>query len=152
MSEQEKGGSAGAIRDAKIGRSKAGRPRAFETADDLIAAAEAYFAWAEANPIFEVKAFSTGVMLRVPHPRPLTQKAMCLFLGITERTFQSYRDQYEEACEYIDSVIYDNKYTGAAVGMFNPSIIARDLGLADKKDVESNLTVLVQDTFDDDDD
>lgn len=36
----------------------------------------------------------------------------------------------------IDEIIYKQKFEGAAVGAFNANIIARDLGLADKKDVD----------------
>ena len=36
----------------------------------------------------------------------------------------------------IEEIIYNQKFEGAAVGIFNSNIIARDLGLSDKKDID----------------
>jgi hypothetical protein len=36
-------------------------------------------------------------------------------------------------------VILDQKFTGAAADLLNPNIIARDLGLTDKKEVSGDL-------------
>lgn len=38
----------------------------------------------------------------------------------------------------IEEIIYQQKFEGAAVGLFNSNIIARDLGLRDKQDLTSN--------------
>jgi len=41
----------------------------------------------------------------------------------------------------IEEIIYEQKFTGSASGFFNANIIARDLGLADKKEVDNKLSV-----------
>ena len=38
----------------------------------------------------------------------------------------------------IRDIIYDQKFTGAAAGLLESNIIARELGLVDKKDVTTN--------------
>lgn len=41
----------------------------------------------------------------------------------------------------VETTIYTQKFEGAAVGAFNSNIIARDLGLADKKEIDASVTV-----------
>ena len=48
-------------------------------------------------------------------------------------------DRYSEYANIIRVIgweIYDDKYSGAAVGVYSNNIIARDLGLKDSKDIE----------------
>ena len=40
--------------------------------------------------------------------------------------------EFKEVVELIGRVMYANKFEGASVGLFNPSIIARELGLVEK--------------------
>lgn len=42
-----------------------------------------------------------------------------------------------------EAVIYEQKFTGAAADLLNPNIIARDLGLADKKELSGGLALTV---------
>lgn len=77
---------------------------------------------------------------------PYTFTGLFLFLDIDENTWQRYRKEkpYEDfwaITARIDKIIYTQKFEGAAVGAFNANIIARDLGLADKKDVSSNVSI-----------
>lgn len=43
---------------------------------------------------------------------------------------------YAGVIKAITNIMYTNKFEGAAVGAYNANIISRDLGLADKKEVE----------------
>jgi hypothetical protein len=52
------------------------------------------------------------------------------------------------AIHKIEDIIYDQKFTGAVIGIFKENIIARDLGLTDKKEIEHKGIVL---NFDKDD-
>lgn len=61
-------------------------------------------------------------------------------------TMQDYKsnregkyDDYVEVIRVIDDIMYSRKFEGAAVGAFNASIIARDLGLVDK--VQNQVTM-----------
>jgi hypothetical protein len=48
---------------------------------------------------------------------------------------------YSEVFTHIEQQIYDNKLSGSAVGLFNHNIIARDLGLIERKQTEQVLTI-----------
>ena len=52
-------------------------------------------------------------------------------------TWQDYteKDDFSAVTTRIEDIIYEQKFTGAAADLLNPNIIARDLGLADKKEV-----------------
>lgn len=132
----------------------AGRPRIFENEEQLQEACFAYFDWVDDNPLWEMKVFGTGLQAKLPHPRAMTIKGMCVHMGVSRRTWDEYRDreEFKEVCETAEAIIFEQKFAGAAAGLFNASIIARDLGLADKKDIDGNLTVEVVDKYGDDSD
>jgi len=44
---------------------------------------------------------------------------------------------YADIIHTIDAIIYEDKVTGATAGIFQHNIIARELGLTDKKDITS---------------
>ena len=129
---------------------KAGAPRIFDTPQDLLAAALEYFEWADANPQYIAKGFGTGLIMKLPHPIPLTIRGLCSFHGFTERTWRNYsdRDEFQDVCELIEATMVDQRYAGASVGMFNANLIARDLGLADNVNTKSEMTVEIVDHFD----
>lgn len=124
----------------KVGRNKKYTPRTLQKQ------CEEYFKWATENPLFENKVI-TFEGFGTDHPSPLqrvfTIKAMCLYLGIDETTWRDYRKQevFSPVCQWAEDVIYTQKFEGAAAGLLNPSIIARDLGLAEQKKVEGKLTL-----------
>lgn len=74
---------------------------------------------------------------------PFTLIGLCLFFGVTEawwRQFKgtnTYKDNkdFPTLVAHIESIIYNQKFEGAAVGAFNANIIARDLGLRDTQQV-----------------
>lgn len=78
----------------------------------------------------------TGKFNAIPPPYTLT--GLCLFLGISHETWCQWRTNRDDLSEVItraQAVIYDQKFTGAAVGSYSSNIIARDLGLTDKKEI-----------------
>jgi hypothetical protein len=58
---------------------------------------------------------------------------------------------YSTVIARIDSIIYNQKFEGAAVGAFHHSIIARDLGLTDKVENTIKEQPLFPDEPDEDD-
>ena len=124
-------------------RSKHGRDKIFASAELLRESCEEYFEWVENNPLYEGKLTSyQGVnkIEEVPKMRAMTIGGLCLFLDITQKTWQEWRDQ-EDFClvvSWADEIIKHQKFTGAAADLLNPNIIARDLGLADKQDHQSS--------------
>jgi hypothetical protein len=106
-------------------RSKHGRDKIFANPESLWAEAESYFQWCDTHTIGRNKLM-----------RPYTLHGLCFYLKIGFTTWQLYkkRPEFKEMTEQIELVIYNNKFTGASIGIFNGNIIARDLGLVDKQD------------------
>lgn len=126
-----------------LARSTHGRKPIFESPEQLWNACCEYFQWVEDNPLPEEKLFNyQGVVTRdtVYHPRAMTLAGLTVFLDIGLQTWHDYRrkEDFSEVCAIVDKIIYDQKFTGATAGLMNASIIARDLGLADKQDVKQS--------------
>lgn len=124
-------------------RSKHGRDRLFASAELLWEACCEYFQWVESNPLWEMKPFAyQGVVVQEPvaKMRAMTINGLCLFLDIDETTWRAWRevDDFSTVVSKAEKIIYEQKFTGAAADLLNPNIIARDLGLADKKDLGSS--------------
>ena len=124
-------------------RSKHGRDRIFASAELLWDACCEYFQWVEDNPLLEMKPFAyQGVVIQEPvaKMRAMTINGLCLFLDIDETTWRAWRevDDFSTVVSKAEKIIYEQKFTGAAADLLNPNIIARDLGLADKKDLGSS--------------
>lgn len=121
--------------------SQVGRSRAFETADDLREASLEYLAWADANPLFETKTAmwqGSFVATEVPKPRAVTIVGLCLHLGISRFTWHNYRvsDEFDLVCEEIEDRMKQYKFENAVAGLMNPTLIARDIGLVDKQEID----------------
>lgn len=102
-----------------------------------------YFEWVEENPLYEAKAFAYQGQVTVeymPKMRAMTIAGLCLFLDIDKTTWENYRanPDFFRVCQDVENAIYQQKFTGASADLLNASIIARDLGLADKKDLTSS--------------
>jgi len=116
-----------------------GRPPIFSNGDDLRAAAIEYFNWSHENPLLaDNVSFFQGVATHEPiaKMRAMTIDGLTMHLGIGKRTWRLWRDtrpELAEAIEWIETAIFRQKFEGAAAEMLNPSIIARDLGMVDKK-------------------
>lgn len=124
-------------------RSKHGRDRLFASAELLWEACCEYFQWVEDNPLLEMKPFAyQGVVTQEPvaKMRAMTINGLCLFIDIDETTWRAWRevDDFSMVVSRAEKIIYEQKFTGAAADLLNPNIIARDLGLADKKDLGSS--------------
>lgn len=123
-------------------RTKHGRDRLFASSDALWEACCEYFEWVEANPLWEVKAFAyqgTVTQETIPKMRAMTIEGLCLFLDIEYETWRAWRNEgndYSVIVAKADKVIRDQKFSGAAADLLNANIIARDLGLSDKQDVD----------------
>lgn len=121
-------------------RSSHGRKPIFATPDDLEAACVEYFEWVEDNPLYEAQAFAyQGVVKIEPiaKMRAMTVAGLCIFLDISQEAFGDYRvrEGFSEVTKRVDDIIRTQKFAGAAAGLLNANIIARDLGLADKSEL-----------------
>lgn len=119
-------------------RSSHGRKPIFATPEILDEACEEYFQWVEDNPLQEQKATQfQGAFVKdtVNKMRAMTISGLCLFLDISEDTWNNYRnkDDFLGVTKRIEAIIYNQKFAGASADLLNANIIARDLGLSDKQ-------------------
>ena len=128
-------------------RSSHGRNPKFESGDQLWSACCEYFQWVEDNPLWEMKPFAyQGEVTQEPvaKMRAMTLTGLCLFLDISDDTWRNYRgnEALLGVVSRAEKVIYDQKFSGAAADLLNANIIARDLGLAEKKEVKQSVSDL----------
>jgi len=126
-------------------RSKHGRDKIFSSPEILFEAATEYFDWCDAHPWYKQDFVGSGpkagTKVELKTYRPYTLSGLCIFLDIDEDTFNNYgsKKKYKDffgVVSRVRQIIWTQKFEGAAVGAFNPSIIARDLGMVDKKDID----------------
>ena len=95
---------------------------------------------------------SFNSLVYIPTKKPYTIQGLCLYCDCNvlyinqfEESLKGKEDQiskdFSKILTRIREVIYNQKFTGASVGYFNAAIIARDLGLVDKKDVTGDVTI-----------
>ena len=135
-------------------RTKHGRDRLFASHELLWESCCEYFQWVEDNPLFEMKPFAyQGVVIQEPvaKMRAMTIDGLCLFLDISPSTWYEWRkteDDYSDIVTKAENVIRSQKFAGAAADLLNSNIIARDLGLSDKKETEHSGTIQFTDMTD----
>lgn len=128
-------------------RQKHGRNAKY-TPPKLWKSAVEYFKWVEENPLKEEKVFhfqGEVTCCEVEKMRAMTIIGLCLHLGITEDTFSNYHKKkpnkdpdkdYFGVTTRIKNIIYAQKFEGACADLLNHNIIARDLGLKDKVEMD----------------
>ena len=131
-------------------RSKHGRDKLFATPELLWEAACEYFEWCEENPLQEVKGFAfQGVVTKETFPkmRAMTMSQLCFYLGCSESYFRTFRSTIQEkdkdfltVIHEIEQTIYNQKFQGASADLLNANIIARELGLSDKQELNHSGT------------
>jgi hypothetical protein len=118
-----------------------GRPPLFDTAEEMYAACVKYFEYVAENPLVENKVFQfqgAPIPATINKPRAMTLVAMCTFLGCSRDAWENYRKRegFAETCELVDNIIYTQKFELAAADLLNVNLIARDLGLRDRSEID----------------
>jgi hypothetical protein len=121
-------------------RSKHGRDKIFSSAEVLKQECFEYFNSRHNNPLIEIDfKGKDAIEVEIPKMRPFTLTGLFVYLGINRQTWENYKtyEGFADTIEEIENIIYTQKFEGAAAGFLNPSIIARDLGLVDKREIEN---------------
>jgi hypothetical protein len=120
-------------------RSKHGRDKIFSSPETLWEAACDYFDYVDKNPIEAEDNKGTKNLNIVKYKRPYTWDGLEIYLDI--HSLRDYKDEENESYKdfshiihVIDKIIRNQKFEGAVIGIFKENIIARDLGLTDKKE------------------
>lgn len=126
-------------------RSKHGRDKLFTTPELLWESACEYFDWCDKNPLKEDKLFhyqGAVTSQSVGKLRAYTLTGLCLYLDCSTEYFRHFEENNNDSKDFmpvitrIRETIYEQKFTGASADLLNANIIARDLGLIDKKDIQ----------------
>lgn len=122
-------------------RDKHGRNGIYQTPAELWECAVSYFEWVESHPILEMKPIVCGgeiVEQQIPKLRAMTLDSLCFYLGVSDDTWRNYckKEDFIGVTSEIAKIIKAQKFEGAAAGLLNANIIARDLQLRDLKSNE----------------
>lgn len=130
-----------------------GRPVKFETAELLWDRAMEYFEWVQDNPLYEQKVFNYQgeiVTHDVPKMRAMTEMAFCEFAGISHDLFRLYKkgdgdyNEFFVTSNKISTLIYLQKFEGAAADLLNAGFIGKDIGMVEKQDITSKGKAIAQ--------
>lgn len=111
----------------------------------LLKGAEEYFNMVDDNPIEEIEEHEAhGIQIKKVvkrHKKPYTLAGFCLFLNVGKTYWSEFKKSvtgksgdFPKVIELIENAMYAQKLEGAASGIFNANIIARDLGLRENID------------------
>ena len=121
------------------------KPRpALVNADTFRKACAEYFQWADDNPWLKTVGLDKeGNVLQIPKTRPYVVEGLINHIDITNSYWydiqnpnsQNFREDLVEVFSWCNNVLFSQKFTGAAVDDFKEGIIARVLGLGDRREL-----------------
>jgi hypothetical protein len=129
-------------------RAKHGRDRIINDCVLLAENIDEYFTWCVENPIFQVDFRGKDLLeVNIPHPRVFKKEELARFIGLSQwrlvKDLEVLSKDFSQVIKETENIIADQKYTYAVVGMFNSNIIARDLGLSDKSEIQVNKPIML---------
>lgn len=105
--------------------------------DDLYTKCQEYIDFCRNTPLLETDFRGKDIVeVQVPKMRAMSLWGLYSWLDIVESTWQEWRKdkKYSVITARVENIFKSYKFEGAAAGMLHPNIIARDLGLADKRE------------------
>jgi hypothetical protein len=134
-------------------RSKHGKDKLFTTPALLWEAACDYFQSCYDNPIIAEDNKGTRNVNEVRLMRPFTRKGFCIFCDASEHWYENFKlsapEDYQVIMRKIETIIDNQQYEGAIVGLYNSNLVARMQGLGDSQKVEHSGGITLH--FDSDD-
>lgn len=129
-------------------RSKHGREKIFKTPEQLWEAACEYFDHVDQNPFLIEKKTTNSkeeTTQEEYRKKPYTLMGLCLYCGANSDFWRQFRasapSDFSTVIKQIEEIIYTQKFAGASAGLFNANIIARDLGLSEKSEINQNTVI-----------
>jgi len=130
-------------------RNRMGR---FPTAETVLEMFCEYMAWCEDNALQEARLVTyegESSLEEVPKKRAMTLAGLCAFMGIHRDTWGAWRrgDQrpgFKVVVEWCEQMMWDDKFVAAGAGLLNTNLIARELGLVDRQQVDNKTTVVIE--------
>lgn len=111
------------------------------TPEEVFNFAVRYFSWAESEAIkaIETAAFQGVVSESLVHkPRVFTLTGLALFMGVNINRFARWRTEagYSDVMEFIDNVIYEQKYQLGVAGIISSTIVGKELGIDKPQEIK----------------
>ena len=130
-------------------RLKHGLDGRFKTPDEILENFEQYVQWAEETPLIEVDVRGKDATeVNLPKKRLLTKEGFALACGFaswaTLAVYKGKSKDFAQVFTRIEQAIYTSKLEGAASGLFNHNIIARDLGLMNQEQVNLQVVEVIK--------
>jgi len=122
-----------------------GRPLSYQP-EELYNKAREYMQYLFDNPIDTV-VVSNREAVHVDKYRPATIQGFCVYIGISSSAFYEYekRNEFLEIIARIRDLFFSQKIEGAAAGIFDGNIVARELKLFDSQPVAlPNININIQ--------
>lgn len=131
---------------------KNGRKALFETPDQLEMAANEYFKACNDNPWYKeeiIENFEGQISTKkTPMAIPYSIMGFCHFNGVTAHWWQDFKKSvtvksnphFTIVIKAIEETILNFKVTGATIGVFNPTIVSREMGEGDAKTSGRDIT------------
>ncbi|MCK5015614.1 MAG: hypothetical protein KAS32_00965 [Candidatus Peribacteraceae bacterium] len=131
-------------------RERHGRNPKYSNADELWKDCIEYFEFMEENKYEFQDNKGTKNVNTIKLSRPYTVYSLCLYLDISRDTWGRWRKDNDLSyiVRKVDDIIYNQKFEGAVMGVYQQNIIIRDLGLKDETKTESSITVHWQESKD----
>lgn len=107
-----------------------------------------YFDYCDKNPIYKNEALKSGdragEIIRIPTARPYLIEGLCDHANVSLQTFYNYLEaegweEYFEITARARNRIYQQNIEFGYVGAYDSNLVARKLGLADKKELRAEL-------------
>jgi hypothetical protein len=132
----------------ELTKKKKGRKLKYKSPAEFLEKVYEYFNSRDKNPRYKKDVIrsgdNAGMIINIPLEQPYTIEGMCVFLKIDRSTFSGLycqRKEFIPVTTHAREVIEADQLEGAIMGIYNPNIIARKLGLADKKEISADNTI-----------
>lgn len=106
-----------------------GKKCRFSSPEHLWQKASEYFEWCKSNPLYKSELIN-GQAIRLKKERPLTNTGLCLYLQVNRNYLNQLskrKPEFRDVVGIIKDVIYDDQYSGAVTGIYDPKIISLNL-------------------------
>jgi hypothetical protein len=112
-------------------RGKDGQEIRYESPGSLLAQACKYFDWCDNNPWYKGELIRSGTrageVIEVPVARPYTVEGLCVFCGISMKTFRQYETDAAlcEVAGHLRTVIRQQQIEGDLIGIYDTAILLK---------------------------
>lgn len=142
--------------DTDIVKKILGRPPKYKTPEELAEKVAEYFVYCVKNPlVYNTYYTEDGIERTTYKPKPFTKIGLALFCGYSSyerlKDLSNREEGFREVITCAESIIYTQKFDYASIGVFQHTIMIRDLELIDKRDVKvSDARKTIDDMFPED--